>query len=34
MAYGEMGRKGEVQIPPNARITYLFGLLHFEKQVG
>jgi len=39
MAYGEQGRGtrapcGRVEenvIPGNARITYLFGLLHFEK---
>ena len=30
MAYGGLGRKGD--IPANSRITYLFGLLHFEKQ--
>ena len=30
LAYGELGRKPD--IPPNSRITYLFGLLHFEKQ--
>ena len=30
MAYGELGRKPD--IPGDARITYLFGLLHFEKQ--
>merc|ERR1712039_808671 len=30
LAYGELGRKGD--IPANSRITYLFGLLHFEKQ--
>ena len=30
MAYGELGRKPD--IPPDSRITYLFGLLHFEKQ--
>lgn len=30
MAYGELGRKPD--IPADARITYLFGLLHFEKQ--
>jgi FKBP-type peptidyl-prolyl cis-trans isomerase len=29
-AYGKVGRKGD--IPPDARITYLFGLMHFEKQ--
>ncbi len=29
-AYGELGRKGDV--PAGARITYLFGLMHFEKQ--
>eukprot|EP00092_Neocalanus_flemingeri_P002856 GFUD01003054.1.p1 GENE.GFUD01003054.1~~GFUD01003054.1.p1 ORF type:complete len:504 (+),score=156.30 GFUD01003054.1:68-1513(+) len=30
LAYGDLGRKPD--IPPEARITYLFGLLHFEKQ--
>ena len=30
MAYGTLGRKSD--IPTMARITYLFGLLHFEKQ--
>ena len=30
LAYGELGRKPD--IPSNSRITYLFGLLHFEKQ--
>jgi len=30
LAYGEQGRKPD--IPADARITYLFGLLHFEKQ--
>lgn len=30
MAYGSLGRKSD--IPPDTRITYLFGLLHFEKQ--
>ena len=30
LAYGELGRKPD--IPGNSRITYLFGLLHFEKQ--
>ena len=30
LAYGELGRKPD--IPSEARITYLFGLLHFEKQ--
>ena len=30
LAYGELGRKPD--IPAEARITYLFGLLHFEKQ--
>ena len=30
MAYGTLGRKTD--IPPDTRITYLFGLLHFEKQ--
>ena len=30
LAYGEVGRKPD--IPPDSRITYLFGLLHFEKQ--
>jgi len=30
LAYGELGRKPD--IPADARITYLFGLLHFEKQ--
>jgi len=30
LAYGLLGRKPD--IPPQARITYLFGLLHFEKQ--
>ena len=30
LAYGELGRKPD--IPPDSRITYLFGLLHFEKQ--
>ena len=30
MAYGALGRKTD--IPANTRITYLFGLLHFEKQ--
>jgi len=30
LAYGSLGRKPD--IPPEARITYLFGLLHFEKQ--
>lgn len=30
MAYGDLGRKPD--IPADARITYLFGLLHFEKQ--
>ncbi|TRY70232.1 hypothetical protein TCAL_08914 [Tigriopus californicus] len=30
MAYGTLGRKGDV--PTNSRITYLMGLLHFEKQ--
>lgn len=30
MAYGTLGRKGD--IPTNSRITYLMGLLHFEKQ--
>ncbi len=30
MAYGGLGRKDD--IPANSRITYLFGLLHFEKQ--
>ena len=29
-AYGDVGRKGD--IPPGSRITYLFGLMHFEKQ--
>ncbi len=29
-AYGDLGRKGD--IPPGSRITYLFGLMHFEKQ--
>ncbi len=29
-AYGQQGRKGD--IPGEARITYLFGLMHFEKQ--
>ena len=36
MAYGEMGRtkapSGKTEeVPGNSRITYLFGLLHFEK---
>jgi len=30
LAYGDLGRKPD--IPPESRITYLFGLLHFEKQ--
>lgn len=30
MAYGDLGRKPD--IPSGARITYLFGLIHFEKQ--
>ena len=30
LAYGDLGRKPD--IPPDSRITYLFGLLHFEKQ--
>ena len=30
LAYGSLGRKPD--IPPESRITYLFGLLHFEKQ--
>ena len=30
LAYGNLGRKPD--IPPESRITYLFGLLHFEKQ--
>ena len=30
LAYGTQGRKPD--IPPDSRITYLFGLLHFEKQ--
>ena len=30
LAYGSLGRKPD--IPPDSRITYLFGLLHFEKQ--
>jgi len=30
LAYGDLGRKPD--IPSEARITYLFGLLHFEKQ--
>ena len=30
LAYGDQGRKPD--IPPDSRITYLFGLLHFEKQ--
>ena len=30
LAYGRQGRKPD--IPPDSRITYLFGLLHFEKQ--
>lgn len=30
LAYGSQGRKPD--IPPDSRITYLFGLLHFEKQ--
>ena len=30
LAYGSLGRKPD--IPADARITYLFGLLHFEKQ--
>jgi FKBP-type peptidyl-prolyl cis-trans isomerase len=30
MAYGSQGRKAD--IPANSRITYLFGLMHFEKQ--
>ena len=30
LAYGSQGRK--LDIPPDSRITYLFGLLHFEKQ--
>ena len=30
LAYGSIGRKPD--IPPDCRITYLFGLLHFEKQ--
>lgn len=30
LAYGDVGRKPD--IAPNSRITYLFGLLHFEKQ--
>ncbi|XP_023332091.1 uncharacterized protein LOC111704170 [Eurytemora carolleeae] len=30
LAYGDLGRSPD--IPTNARITYLFGLLHFEKQ--
>ena len=30
LAYGSLGRKPD--IPADSRITYLFGLLHFEKQ--
>ena len=30
LAYGDLGRKPD--IPGDSRITYLFGLLHFEKQ--
>ena len=30
LAYGSIGRKPD--IPADCRITYLFGLLHFEKQ--
>ena len=30
LAYGSIGRRPD--IPPDCRITYLFGLLHFEKQ--
>lgn len=30
LAYGSQGRKPD--IPADSRITYLFGLLHFEKQ--
>ena len=36
LAYGEVGRtkapSGKTEeVPGNSRITYLFGLLHFEK---
>ena len=36
MAYGSLGRSKAVngkseEVPADARITYLFGLLHFEK---
>lgn len=36
MAYGSLGRNKAVngkaeEVPADARITYLFGLLHFEK---
>ena len=30
LAYGSLGRKPD--IPPDSRMTYLLGLLHFEKQ--
>ena len=37
MAYGSLGRSKAVngkseEVPADARITYLFGLLHFEKS--